>query len=328
MDRSGERLALIERLDRDGRVGQSVEVCQWPLTVGRGLDNDLVLDDPHVAPAHVHIAPSEEGGGLRLQVLEGVRNGVRIGAQNVAAGASVPLPREAWSIGPVRLRVRWPGETLAEERRWVPLNAGSGGAVAALLLWLMVASEMALSFDPGVPPTAWLAPLLAVPLVLALWAGLWGLLSKLFQQRFEFWPHVAIAARWGLASTVLRWGLPMLAFALSWPELLAVAAVAGVLLSFGMLRAHALRVLPARGRAVTIAMAVGAAAFIGVQAVSQHQATDRWFGPLYLSQLGPPALRLAPAISPAQFVDEARALKERLARNAESDRDDESEELE
>lgn len=322
MDRSGERLALIERLDRDGRVCQTVEVRSWPATVGRGFDNDLVLDDPHVAPAHVQIAPGDDGA-LRLSVLDGARNPVRVGNQGLVAGASLALPRGSWSIGPVRLRVRWPGEALAAERRWQPLTAGRGGVLAALLLWAMVAAEMALGFDPGVPPTTWLVPLLSVPLVLMLWAGLWGLLSKLFQHRFEFWPHVAIAARWGLASTVLRWGAPMLAFAFSRSELLAVAAVGGVLLSFGMLRAQALRVLPGHALAVTLLLGAGAVAFIGVQAVGQHQATDRWIGPLYLSQLGPPWMRLAPTVPVSQFIDEARALEARLAAQAADDLADE-----
>ena len=37
---------LIEVLDRDGQVRQSFPVAQWPLRVGRALDNDVVLSDP------------------------------------------------------------------------------------------------------------------------------------------------------------------------------------------------------------------------------------------------------------------------------------------
>ncbi len=92
------------------------------------------------------------------------------------------------------------------------------------------------------------------------------------------------------------------------------------MLFFGMVRAHAARVLPSRAKGVTIVLAAGLVAFVGVQAVAQHQATDRWFGPLYLSQLGPPALRLAPAMPVDQFIDGARRLKDQLEEQAALDR--------
>src|SRR4030095_2492866 len=47
-----ERVALIEIVERDGRVRQQLDVRGWPLSIGRALDRDLVLDDPHVAAEH------------------------------------------------------------------------------------------------------------------------------------------------------------------------------------------------------------------------------------------------------------------------------------
>ena len=39
-------LALLEVLDRDGQVRQSYPVLEWPLRIGRALDNDVILSDP------------------------------------------------------------------------------------------------------------------------------------------------------------------------------------------------------------------------------------------------------------------------------------------
>ena len=47
-----ETLALIETLDRDGQPRQILRVSQWPVRIGRAIDCDLVLDDPHVAAHH------------------------------------------------------------------------------------------------------------------------------------------------------------------------------------------------------------------------------------------------------------------------------------
>lgn len=319
-----DRLALIELLERDGRVRQQIEVAAWPVTIGRGLDDAVVLDDPHVAAAHVRIEPDEDGT-LRLQVADDARNPVQIGRRRVRAGERAELPRGPWMIGQTGLRVRWPGEQLPPERPLASVRPARGVAVTALLLWAMVVAEFAIAIDPGARLTVWMVPLLSVPIALTAWASLWGLMSKLFRHRFEFWPHVAIALRWALASIAVRWVVPMVAFALSWPWLLGPAAILSTALFFGMVRSHAIRVLPSRARGITLALGAALVTLVALQSIGQHQSTDRWIGPLYLSQLGPPALRAAPAVPVTQFIDEARALKDELAANAAADRSDEEE---
>ena len=44
--------ALLEVVDRDGLVRQSWRIERWPVTIGRALDNTIVLSDPHVAAHH------------------------------------------------------------------------------------------------------------------------------------------------------------------------------------------------------------------------------------------------------------------------------------
>ncbi|HEY4956883.1 MAG TPA: FHA domain-containing protein, partial [Caldimonas sp.] len=44
--------ALLEAIDRDGLVRQAWRIERWPFSIGRALDNDVVLSDPHVAPHH------------------------------------------------------------------------------------------------------------------------------------------------------------------------------------------------------------------------------------------------------------------------------------
>ena len=51
----GAPLALVEAVDRDGLVRQAWRIEQWPVTIGRALDNTVVLSDPHVAAHHATI---------------------------------------------------------------------------------------------------------------------------------------------------------------------------------------------------------------------------------------------------------------------------------
>ncbi len=48
-------LGLIEAHDRHGALLARAPITHWPVTVGRALDCDLVLDDPFVAPRHLRI---------------------------------------------------------------------------------------------------------------------------------------------------------------------------------------------------------------------------------------------------------------------------------
>jgi len=48
-----EPVALLEAVDRDGLVRQAWRIEQWPVSIGRALDNTVVLSDPHVAAHHV-----------------------------------------------------------------------------------------------------------------------------------------------------------------------------------------------------------------------------------------------------------------------------------
>ena len=54
-------LALLEALDRDGLVRQAWRIERWPVTIGRALDNTIVLSDPHVAAHHATLDQSEAG---------------------------------------------------------------------------------------------------------------------------------------------------------------------------------------------------------------------------------------------------------------------------
>lgn len=321
MDGGAGRVALIEVLERDGRVRHALPVAGWPLTIGRAYDNDLVLDDPHVAAHHARIETDADGRPV-LTVLPGAHNAVTLEGRRVGAGAQGAVPRSAWSIGGSSLRLRWAGEALEAERPLPEWRHARGGVALALLLWAMVVAEAALVLDPGAPLPAWLAAVFGPVVALGAWAALWGLASKLFRHRFEFWRHGAVAVRWLLAMLVLRWAVPVLTFVFSWSWLPGPASLAIAGLGAAMLGAHLQRVLPGARRAVSLLLLLVFVAGAGVQGWLRQQATGRWFAPLYASAIAPPVLRLAPAMSSTRFIEEARALQSPLQQRARADRDD------
>lgn len=306
---------LVEIIERDGRVGRSVPVNGWPLSLGRALDNDVVVDEPHVAAHHAQLQ-ADEHGTVTLTVGDTI-NGVHIGTRHHTAGQQVALPAAGalLQLGGVTLRLRLPAETLAPERPLPPVGrtAWAVPLAAGLLLMALAWAGHWIALDPGADLSAWLPVAVGLPLALAAWCGLWALVSKLFQHRFDFAGHLQIVLPWLLAIELVDAVLPLLAAGLGWPALWRLVAPLQVLLGLLMLRAHLAHVLPLSGRTVTAVLAVAGLTGSALSLTMTQRATDRWSRPPYMSTLPMPALDVAPAVSSHELVQDLAPLVARLA---------------
>lgn len=325
--RRGTPLALIERLDRDGRVLQSMPVYRWPISIGRAFESDLVLDDPHVAPQHAELR--EADGVLQLSLGQTI-NGAMVGEQHLQAGQSLALaPAQAWRIGDTRLRVRRPGDPLAPERPMAhhlarkattPAATAWGSLAfwaAASLAWMLV--EQWLGNDPGTPLTTYLSATLAMLVGVGVWAFFWALGSKLFQGHLDFTAHLRLALRYGLLWSVVVAVLPLMAFSTGWAGLSRVADAAGAVVLCALVWAHLCLILPGHRQALFAGMAALYLGGFGLNTWFNVQRSGRVFSELYVTALPPPAWRLAKAQPPAVLIDDARALKAKLDKQAQDD---------
>ena len=342
MERPEDRVALIEWLDRDGHVQRSVDVGAWPLSLGRALDNTVVLDDPHVAAHHARLAP-DANGRLQLHALPS-HNGVRLDGKPVATTAPLPAAGALLKLGSTRLRVRVRvraaqaadatsaeaapsvAEPLAPEKPLLddtarglrtPLLAGLGVLMLAL-------ADQWLALDPGADYTAWLPTLLGVPLALAVWCGFWALLSKLFQHRFDFAGHLRIALPWLLLMALASTLWPQFAAALALPRMSQVGGLVNTLLGALLLHAHLRHTLPQHPRAVTTAVAAAVMAGVGLQSALTWRGHDSLVAMPYMSTLPMPALRLGATVPSAELVRDMAPLAAQLsARVAQARKDEE-----
>ena len=332
MDRPEERLALIECFERDGRPGRTVDVHAWPLTLGRALSNHMVLDDAYVAPRHASIGPDAQGR-LVLTVLD-TANGVAVDGRRHGAGSTCLLPEAGATlqIGQTRLRLRLPGETLAAEKSLPAAAAAATPWLLGLALLVLALAELGLGLDPGADLTAWLPVVVGLPVAVAGWCGLWALLSKVFQHRFDFAGHLRITLPWMLAVQLTDALLPQLAASLGWPWLWRLAVPVQVLLLALWLREHMAHVLPAHRRTVTAAVAAVTLAGSAISLSFIHRATDSVSRSPYMSTLPLPATRLAGTVPPSMLVQDMAGLADPLAARAkkarEEDEDDGAEEQE
>jgi hypothetical protein len=299
-----------------------VDVHAWPLRVGRALDNDLVLSDPHVAPHHATVT-LEDDGSLRLSVGDS-RNGVRIeqgrGQQLLRAGEQAPLPALArWHLGHSQLLLRLPQDPVAAE---LPLTRGPTASppwlmpalAVAAALWVLASRWIASDAD-----TQWneyLSPALAAGGLLFVWGLVWGLASKLFTGHFSLTPHIRLALIYGLAMQGVDLLLMVLAFSLDWPLLSHLRGAAEVAVAAVWLTQHLRQVLPKHTRAAAAWVAACTVVGFAVAMVATWRRSDRLFDELYAPNLMPPAWRLARGAPVADLVSELRALEQPLRERA------------
>ena len=323
-------LAVVEVLDReslDGHDGHDAPVRQthvvtaWPLRIGRALDNDLVLADPHVAPHHLQVAVAE--GGVRL-VVGDTRNGVQLGALHLTAGERRELPDGGAAIeltlGRTTLRLRLPGHALPAE---LPLEPAApvrrhAAQMATAAVALMAGLQVSTWLDND--PDGWLRAAATTALVAtataALWSGVWALLSKTFTRRSRFGWHLRVFLYASCALMVVGLLPNLFAFMFSLPVLadfgfVGSYAVAGIAFYF-----HLLAVEPARPRLMRGVALAGFCAALALTLWQNQQRTDHYGDDLYLSRLFPPALRLAKPVGTDRFLEGVSALQPALDHHA------------
>lgn len=323
-----DHAAVIEILDREGHCRETHKVRQWPLTIGRAPSADLVLPDPHLAGAHALLHWTE--AGARLELLES-RNGGWLDGQRLGAGATAPwTAQNVVQLGNTRLRLRTALDTLPEEqalpRADEPMrrDARPAWALPAIsLLWLLALWLTHWSGNDG--SSTWVDTISGVlmPVALALmWAAAWALVTQLFRHWFAFGAHLWRALVVSLVFQVLDVTLPVLAYALSWPRLMALDTLAVSIGGAALLWWHATVVWPRPRR--RLALAIGGMALLGlVLTVGRRTEQQHWLGPNYLSALPPPALRLVTPKPVDSFVDSMQRLEAPLQKQARKRNDQE-----
>lgn len=320
-----ETLALIETLDRDGQPRQVLRVVQWPVRIGRAIDCDLVLDDPHVAAHHATLALHEDG--IHVEPAASL-NGVRLGRAAIAPG-SAPLLAGAsvMTMGATTLRVRLAGEVLAPEQRLLDLLQYERRHAMTLMALILLAAawkgfELWLTIMPGAQGSAVAWSYLSAPVGLIVWCALWAIASMIFQRRFAFWAHLYVALKWLLVGVIAQAVAGQLAFALSLPfidklgHLVFVAAIAM------MIWRHLGLLLPSRRRAFAIAIASAVTVSGGLLLVDRWMQQEPLVGDLYLGTISLPGVRVARAVSADAFVKSAAPLEKALERWAKAGDDD------
>jgi len=180
---------------------------KFPLRIGRGYDNDVILQDPHISAYHAEI--THNGDDWVLSDL-GSANGSRVNGKDCTDGTTILRSGDTLTLGRTRLRVfdplhPVPAATPLEKPDgafkklhgrvlpWVLFFAAIGLTVALiyLQLWVEETNSLLIMAAAG---TAFL---------MLAWALPWAVTGRLMRHRSYFLTHLALAALYALATALV-----------------------------------------------------------------------------------------------------------------------------
>jgi hypothetical protein len=289
--------------------------CAGPeIFVGRAYTNEVVVDDPYVAPRHLRIVRNEAGALVAEDL--GSANGLFSDPGSERVTRLVLDGDRPIRIGNTYLRIRDANHAIAPERvsaapaRIVPVLIALGAAILAIMalsLWLNETSEP--------KPSRYLYPLLIVTLAALGWTAAWATLSRVFSGAARFERNLQIALAGLLAFVLCKEAIEVLVFAFSWRPL-ATYRYGGMWCLVAVICFYHLREIGgSRLRLKGGIVAALAAAAITMQTLTQFEMRSDFGQQNYVRRLMPPALRLSPLESETVFFTGVERLKSKLDRD-------------
>ncbi|HUF19306.1 MAG TPA: FHA domain-containing protein [Burkholderiales bacterium] len=307
-------MMYVEVLGRSSEVRTRQRIATEPFSIGRSYDNDLIIDDPFVAPHHLRIEYDSEGN-LVVRDL-GSRNGLYLlqparRVETVTIGEDTRL-----RIGHTQIRFRDAGfpvgpelESRPDTQYWYGTYFYLAFAGASALL---VADGYATVFEPAIGAQV-LAAVVASLLGVFVWAGIWAFFGRMATHRAQFYRHgtIALLAVAGLLLTQELAGY--VEFGLSTSAAGPLGLLAGAAIIGAALYGHIRLVSRTRARSAALTAVGIAAVFTGSFALMEYSSSIGYSQALdYARSLKAPAFQLVGAETAEAFFADAESLRTTL----------------
>jgi hypothetical protein len=186
--------------------------------IGRGYDNDVIVDDPYVAARHLRVFRDEAGQLVAEDT--GSVNGTFVDGGRSRLTRIIVDGTKTVRIGQTYLRIREIGHAVEPERVARPdrgiLPMLGGAALGAVTLGIyMLKVWLTQTGEPRV--STYLTPSLTIIATVLAWAGLWALLSRIFSGQSRFLRNLLIVLAGAFALSLYNELAQILAFAWTWP---------------------------------------------------------------------------------------------------------------
>lgn len=302
---------FIEILNPDGSIKHRHRCNHLPVRLGRAYDNDIILEDPHIA-AHHALIERNQLDELVITDLGSV-NGISLNHQREPY--FVVDGHKTYRLGRTRLRVRTQDFAVTPEQTddtnhhwegWLP------SLVAALIIGLLTLFNTWISDLNEKNLSEYLLEIIYMLIFALGWGGLWALLGRLFTGHPRFGRQLFITSCTLLAIELWEWFSGTLAYALSWEPLVNFSSHPMVFITAFALYFHLIIAGHKRPKQLKTYLAVLAIFSSGIILTSQYQSSKHFADELYMSGLYPPELRISKDQSRSDFMDKMQLLQTRV----------------
>lgn len=299
---------FIETLARNGDVLHRHRVNALPITIGRGYNNDFILDDAHTAATHALVEAAEDGGLVMRDL--GSQNGIVVHGRRQSV---VPIDGSTVvRLGHTRLRVRDAAFPVEPEVTDTTMHAWEGGvpALAGLaLIAMFVGVTEALADTGNFQAIRYLLVIASGIGIGMVWSGFWALANRLFGGHARLGRHLFILGT-GLVSIGAWKALSgVLAYAWSAEVFTRYGNHVVMLILVTMIYHHLRTIKPHKPRAFISSCAIFLALGSGLILMRNYESAGRLRDELYMSMILPPEVRQSKDHSVDEFMGEAARLK-------------------
>lgn len=289
---------------------QRARVRSLPFAIGRAYDNDLIVDDPFVAPHHLRIEAGPDGAPEVIDL--GSANGTLDLARNERFTRGAAHDDRTLRAGHTRLRLRStaypvPPERIDRGARLVERYWFAIAALVALMGYALLDAHIRRTnpddtLELMMSPVSWVVTAFA-------WGTAWALACRLFSGNARFVAHVALGALGILALLVLADAIDIVAFALDLPTLASHAFVPLLAAGGALVFAHTLLIRPLRPRRIAVVcgtLAATAAALVAAANFQMHGRTGRG---MFMTTISYPQLLLRTPVTVDAFLERSTELR-------------------
>ncbi len=188
---------IIEEISRGHKLLGRHKFAQQNIRIGRGYQNDIILDDPHICPDHLSL---DFNGEHWVVTDENSINGSFLEDGKRKADQHIVNSGDVITFGKSQIRVVFPEHPVAESVAFSPFESLINFArqpialVASILLFTFVAGYIFhLEKTIDVPFTKLFVPAIGMTLLFALWPGAVALVSHLTKHDARVLSQLGIA---------------------------------------------------------------------------------------------------------------------------------------
>ncbi|HEY0062297.1 MAG TPA: FHA domain-containing protein [Telluria sp.] len=302
---------FIEMLARNGDVLHRHQVDGLPIRLGRGYDNDFIIDDAYAAPRHAVIEAREDGAPVLRDL--GTKNGVihrgrRHSTLLMTGDTEI-------RIGHTTLRVRSADHAVAPELLDRTRHGWEGlapGLVGILMVGLFAVFSVWLSDTQSFQLVRYLQALAFGVGGALVWAGAWAFGNRLFGRHVRLGRHLFVLGCGLMAVTVFKIVSSIAAYAFSLEFLTRYSSHVAIAIAAATLYHHLNTVRPHHTRRFALTCLILAILGSGLTLMSNEQRTGQLADSPYMSVILQPSMRVSPDHSVDEFMGDIKALKPKL----------------